>query len=89
MGGNKQIDNLLVTGLECLDTILFQTNYVKNNENNEKTMKKLWKKQWKHEQLWKNNENNEKIMKNYEENTVIIWGVTSRLLICLLQVLSV
>ena len=25
MGGNKQIDNLLVTGLECFDTILFQT----------------------------------------------------------------
>ena len=76
MGGNKQIDNLLVTGLECLDTILFQTNYVKNNENNEKMINNYEK-------------NNEKIMKNYEENNVIIWGVTSRLLICLLQVLSV
>ena len=62
MGGNKQIDNLLVTGLECFDTILFQTlrkllkNYVKNNENNEKMMNNYVK----------NNENNEKMMKNHE-----------------------
>ena len=67
MGGNKQIDNLLVTGLECLDTILFQTNYVKNNENNEKTMKNYEKNNENMNNYEKNNENNEKIMKNYEK----------------------
>ena len=67
-----------VTGLECVDTILFQTlrKWLKkqcknNNENNEKMMKnwkqwendeKLSKKQWKQ---WENHENYEQTMRKW------------------------